>query len=71
MIALLQRVTSASVTVNAVTIAAIGPGLLVLLGVEREDGDAQAQRLGERILGYRVFADEHGKMNRSVYDFGW
>jgi D-aminoacyl-tRNA deacylase len=69
-IALLQRVTSASVTVEAATIAAIGRGLLVLVGVERADGDAQAQRLGERILSYRMFADDHGKMNRSVIDVG-
>jgi D-tyrosyl-tRNA(Tyr) deacylase len=69
-IALLQRVTSASVTVEAATIAAIGRGLLVLVGVERADGDAQVQRLGERILSYRMFADDHGKMNRSVIDVG-
>jgi D-tyrosyl-tRNA(Tyr) deacylase len=69
-IALLQRVTSASVTVEAATIAAIGRGLLVLVGVERADGDAQAQRLGERILSDRMFADDHGKMNRSVIDVG-
>jgi D-tyrosyl-tRNA(Tyr) deacylase len=69
-IALLQRVTSASVTVEATTIAAIGRGLLVLVGVQRGDGDAHAERLGERIVNYRVFADDEGKMNRSVIDVG-
>lgn len=70
MIALLQRVSSASVTVETATIAAIGRGLLVLVGVQRGDGDAHAQRLGERIVNYRVFADDDGKMNRSVIEVG-
>lgn len=70
MIALLQRVTRASVTVAGERIAAIGPGLLVLVGVERGDGEAQASRLAERLLGYRVFPDDRGRMNASVVDVG-
>jgi len=67
-IALLQRVTAASVAVGGETVGAIGAGLLVLLGVERADGDEEAARLAERVLGYRVFADAEGKMNLSVKD---
>lgn len=66
MIGLLQRVTEASVTVDAEQVATIGRGLLVLVGVERGDTQASAERLGERLLGYRVFADEQGRMNASV-----
>ena len=68
MIGLLQRVRSASVTVGGRELAAIGPGLLVLVGVQRDDGEAQAQRLLERLLGYRVFADAEGRMNLSLRD---
>ena len=68
MIGLLQRVRSASVTVGGRELAAIGPGLLVLVGVQRDDGEAQAQRLLERLLGYRVFADAQGRMNLSLRD---
>lgn len=68
MIGLLQRVTEARVRVAAQTIAEIGPGLLVLIGVERHDTEAQADRLLERLLGYRVFADTEGKMNLSLSD---
>jgi D-tyrosyl-tRNA(Tyr) deacylase len=50
------------------TIGEIGPGLLALVGVERGDGEQQAARLAERVLGYRVFADSAGKMNLSVKD---
>jgi D-aminoacyl-tRNA deacylase len=67
-IGLLQRVRSASVEVAGETVAAIGPGLLVLVGVQREDGEAQARRLLERVLGYRVFADAQGRMNLSLRD---
>ena len=70
MIGLLQRVTEAAVDVDGARIAAIGPGLLVLVGVERGDTTAQAQRLAERLLGYRVFADTGGRMNASVVDIG-
>ena len=70
MIGLLQRVSTASVAVDNAVIAAIDRGILVLVGVERGDGDAQAGRLVERLLGYRVFADAAGKMNLSVRDIG-
>lgn len=70
MIGLLQRVSVASVAVDGETVGAIDRGLLVLVGVERGDGDPQADRLVERLLGYRVFADEEGKMNLSVRDVG-
>ena len=70
MIALLQRVTHAQVTVVEEIVGAIGPGLLVLIGVERSDGTAQADRLLERLLGYRVFADAVGKMNLSLRETG-
>lgn len=70
MIGLLQRVTAAKVTVAGVSVGEIAAGLLVLVGVERGDGEAQVERLLERLLGYRVFADAEGKMNRSVRDCG-
>jgi D-tyrosyl-tRNA(Tyr) deacylase len=69
-IALLQRVSRASVTVDGEMVGCIGPGLLVLLGVERGDSIAQAERLLERVLTYRIFGDDAGKMNRSVLDTG-
>lgn len=65
---MLQRVTSASVTVEARTTAAIERGLLVFVGVERDDDEARAERLLERVLGYRVFPDGEGRMNRSLVD---
>ena len=68
MIGLLQRVSSAQVKVAGETIGAIDRGLGVLVGVERRDGEAQADRLLERLLGYRVFSDEDAKMNLSVRD---
>jgi D-aminoacyl-tRNA deacylase len=68
MIGLLQRVSRAEVTVEGRQIARIGVGLLVLVGVERGDSEAQADRLLERLLGYRVFPDEQGRMNRSLGD---
>ena len=70
MIGLLQRVGQASVTVEGRMVGRIGPGLLVLVGVEKGDGEAQAERLLERLLGYRVFADAEGRMNRSLADTG-
>ncbi len=70
MIGLLQRVTEASVEVDGREVARIGPGLLVLVGVERGDTPRQAARLLERLLGYRVFADQQGRMNRSLLDTG-
>ena len=68
MIALLQRVTSASVTVSDEAVGQIGRGLLVLVAVHRDDGERDVRRLAERILSYRVFPDEQGRMNRSVLD---
>lgn len=70
MIALIQRVLNASVTVAGKTTGSIGPGLLVLLGVEQDDNEQKAERLCERVLGYRIFGDEHGKMNLNVRQAG-
>lgn len=70
MIALIQRVSEARVQVEGDTVGAIGPGLLALIGVQKGDGPADVERLGERILGYRVFADVDGRMNRSLTDTG-
>lgn len=70
MIGLLQRVTEAHVRANSNIVASIGPGLLVLVGVEQGDTEGHAERLLERLLGYRVFADAEGKMNLSVRDVG-
>lgn len=70
MISLIQRVTSASVQVDDETIGSIGAGLLALVAVQPDDGEAQATRMLERLLGYRVFADQAGKMNRSLRDTG-
>jgi D-tyrosyl-tRNA(Tyr) deacylase len=69
-IGLLQRVTGASVKVSGNTVAAIGRGLLVLVGVQAGDTVAQADRLLERLLTYRVFPDDAGRMNRSLLDIG-
>jgi len=68
MIGLLQRVIRAAVHVNNEEVAAIGPGLLVLVGVQPGDEATQASRLLERLLSYRVFADAQGKMNLSLRD---
>ncbi len=70
MIALLQRVTEAFVEVEGERIAAIGAGLLVLACVERDDTAAQAERMAERIVGYRVFGDAAGRLNLSLGDTG-
>lgn len=70
MIALIQRVRQAHVDVDGETVGRIGPGLLAFVAVQPLDGEAQVQRLLERLLGYRVFADAHGKMNLSVKDTG-
>jgi len=67
-IGLLQRVSQARVEVEGECVGAIGPGLLVLVGVERGDTETQAERLLQRLLGYRVFADPEGRMNLSVAD---
>ncbi len=68
MIGLLQRVTAAAVSVDGETIGEIGPGLMVLVAVHRDDTEKDIGRLAERILGYRVFADDEGRMNRSIRD---
>ncbi|EPR9104809.1 D-aminoacyl-tRNA deacylase [Cronobacter sakazakii] len=70
MIALIQRVTHASVRVGDEVTGEIGPGLLVLLGVEKDDDEQKANRLCERVLGYRIFSDEQGKMNLNVQQAG-
>jgi D-aminoacyl-tRNA deacylase len=69
-IGLLQRVSRAEVRVGGREIAAIGRGLLVLVGVRKGDGEAQAARLVERLLGYRVFPDAEGRMNLSLREAG-
>jgi D-tyrosyl-tRNA(Tyr) deacylase len=66
MLLLLQRVDEARVEVDGATVGAIGPGLLVLAGIEPGDDDASAARMAARLLAYRVFADEAGRMNRSL-----
>ena len=68
MLSLIQRVTHARVEVDGAIVGAIGPGLLALVGVEPGDGPAQIARMRERLLGYRVFADAEGRMNRSLAD---
>jgi D-aminoacyl-tRNA deacylase len=68
--ALVQRVSQASVTVDGEQVAAIGPGLLVLLGVRRGDGPAEADRIAAKLLALRIFEDDGGKMNLSVGDLG-
>ena len=70
MIGLLQRVSSAKVEVGTDTVGAIGRGLMVLIGVERGDTEREGDRLVERLVGYRVFPDADGRMNRSVADIG-
>lgn len=70
MIALIQRVSEASVSVDGEQVAAIGPGLLALIGVEKGDGGDQARKLASRILDYRVFPDHERRMNLSLADTG-
>ncbi|MBK7847634.1 MAG: D-tyrosyl-tRNA(Tyr) deacylase [Zoogloea sp.] len=70
MIALIQRVLEARVTVAGRTVGEIGPGLLALVAVEKHDQSANAARMAERLMGYRVFSDDKGKMNRSLADTG-
>jgi D-tyrosyl-tRNA(Tyr) deacylase len=69
-IALIQRVSGANVAISSDIVAKIGFGMLVLVGVEREDGAETAEKLASRVIAYRVFADAAGKMNRSVKDVG-
>lgn len=70
MLALIQRVTRAQVDVDGATVGAIGPGLLALVGVEPDDGATQVARMAARLLGYRVFSDDAGRMNRSLAEIG-
>ncbi len=70
MIALVQRVTEASVSVDGKIIASIGHGVLALIGVERGDSEAEAERLAEKIIAFRIFPDDAGKMNHSLKDTG-
>ena len=70
MIALIQRVTSASVRIEDQIVGSIEAGLLALVAVQSDDGEAQTRRMLERLLGYRVFADDAGRMNRSLADTG-
>ena len=64
--ALVQRVTSAAVRVDGELVASIGPGLLVLLGVAHDDGEAQADRLADKVRALRVFPDADGRMNEPL-----
>ena len=68
--AVIQRVTRASVTVDGHQVSAIGPGLLVLLGIAKGDTEAEAQWLAHKIANLRIFPDEDGRMNRSVKEIG-
>ena len=70
MIALIQRVTQARVVVDGAVLGEIGAGVLALVGVERGDGDVQAERLAERVAAYRIFSDANGKMNLSLGQTG-
>ncbi len=68
--ALLQRVSRASVTVDEQVVGKIGQGLLVLLGVGRDDSEVQVKALADKIVYLRIFGDDEGKMNRSLLDIG-
>jgi D-tyrosyl-tRNA(Tyr) deacylase len=68
LIALIQRVSGAAVTVSERQVGSIGRGILALIGIERGDGPAQAERLLARVLGYRIFEDPEGRMNLSLSD---
>lgn len=68
--ALIQRVTKASVAVGDEITGEIGPGLVILLGVSKEDGEADAEYLVEKIANLRIFADEDGRFDRSALDIG-
>lgn len=70
MIGLLQRVSQASIVVEAQTIASIDLGLLAMIGIERGDGSVQAERMLERLLAYRVFLDQEGRMNLALQEVG-
>ena len=67
---LIQRVSSASVTVENTVISDISEGILLLLGVERNDGSEEVHALVRRVVSYRIFSDDQGRMNRSLMDIG-
>ncbi len=67
-IGLIQRVSEASVTIDGKQVAAIGAGIMLLLGVEKDDNKQQADRLLQRVLNYRIFPDDNDRMNRSLLD---
>jgi D-tyrosyl-tRNA(Tyr) deacylase len=68
MLSLIQRVLQASVHVDDACVGRIGPGMLVLVAVEPGDGERHVERMAQRLLGYRIFADDAGRMNRSLRD---
>lgn len=70
MIALIQRVKHASIEVDGQGVGSIGPGLLAFVAIEPEDAEPQVRRMLARLLGYRIFSDDEGKMNRSLADTG-
>jgi D-tyrosyl-tRNA(Tyr) deacylase len=70
LIGLLQRVSQASIVVEAQTIASIDLGLLAMIGIERGDGSVQVERMLERLLAYRVFLDQEGRMNLALQEVG-
>jgi len=70
MLALIQRVAGASVEVEGQVVGEVGEGVLALVGVEPGDGPTQVERMAQRLLGYRIFADDAGKMNRALADTG-
>jgi D-tyrosyl-tRNA(Tyr) deacylase len=65
---LIQRVTSASVSINGKTVANIGTGIVLLLGVEKDDSALQIQKMARKVFNYRIFTDADGKMNKSLFD---
>ena len=70
MIGLIQRVSTAAVDVDGERVGEIGRGILLLLGVERDDTSEKAEKLLKKVLTYRIFTDEQGRMNRSLLDIG-
>ncbi|MDZ4812096.1 MAG: D-aminoacyl-tRNA deacylase [Pseudomonadota bacterium] len=70
MIALIQRVKHATIEVDGQGVGSIGPGLLAFIAIEPDDAEAQVSRILARLLGYRIFSDDEGKMNRSLADIG-